>query len=284
MQVIFSFHQRFSTTPWAWSATPPNPAPHPRLPGEVFRRSREDGLHSLPARMGRSASSVMPASVRRMAVRCCLPSSPRTGSFPFRGGGTDHQDNRQAIVKNDGSKTSLVMMDAGDFPDITEVTPEATVTLSQFRSAVSRIIFAISTDETRRILTGCLIGIFAEEVRFVCLDGYRLAMQRVYATHQLPKGRKAWHPLFLPGRLMKDLSGMTPDSDQPVTFTLSKPHFMVSFGKPGSIPLILGIHQLQADPAHLLDHRPGRPPGPAVFRGPSFARGPGRQQHSTTLH
>ena len=141
------------------------------------------------------------------------------------------RDNRQAIVKNAGSKTSLVMMDAADFPDISEVEEEAAVTLSQqkFKAAVSRIIFAISTDETRRILTGCLMEIFPEEVRFVCLDGYRLAMQRVYVEHQLPQGKDSLS-FILPGRLMKDMSAMIPDSDQPLAFTLSRTHFKATFG------------------------------------------------------
>ena len=220
-----------------------NPRPTRAFQEGVFLETREDGLQLTCTDGEVTITSVVPASVREDG--CALLPAKLTADWMRSLSGEVElttRDNRQAIVKNDGSKTSLVMMDAGDFPDITEVTPEATVTLSQqkFRSAVSRIIFAISTDETRRILTGCLMEIFAEEVRFVCLDGYRLAMQRVYATHQLPKGQESLS-FILPGRLMKDLSGMTPDSDQPVTFTLSKTHFMVSFGKTRVYsPLILG--------------------------------------------
>ena len=42
---------------------------------------------------------------------------------------------------------------------------------------VGRTLFAIAQDESRPILTGCLMEINASEMRVVALDGYRLAPQ-----------------------------------------------------------------------------------------------------------
>lgn len=209
----------------------------------VFLETRDEGLQLTCTDGEVTITATVPAAVHEDGI-ALLPAKLTAEWMRSLSGEVEltTRDNRQAVVKNAGSKTSLVMMDAEEFPDITEVPAEAVVTLSQqkFKAAVSRIIFAISTDETRRILTGCLMEIFPEEVRFVCLDGYRLAMQRVYATHQLPQGKESLS-FILPGRLMKDLSTMIPDSDQPLTFTLSKTHFMASFGKTVVYaPLILG--------------------------------------------
>ncbi len=199
----------------------------------VFLETRDEGLQLTCTDGEVTITAIVPAAVREDGI-ALLPAKLTADWMRSLSGEVEltTRDNRQAIVKNAGSKTSLVLMDAEDFPDISDVVPEAEVTLSQqkFRSAVSRIIFAVSTDETRRILTGCLMEIQPEEVRFVCLDGYRLAMQRVYVEHQLPAGKDSLSFIF-PGKLMKDLSGMTPDSDQPITFTLSKTHFKASFGK-----------------------------------------------------
>lgn len=199
----------------------------------VFLETRDEGLQLTCTDGEVTITALVPAAVHEDGI-ALLPAKLTADWMRSLSGEVEltTQDNRQAVVTNAGSKTSLVMLDAEEFPDIAEVTPEAEISLSQqkFRSAVSRIIFAVSTDETRRILTGCLMEIFPEEVRFVCLDGYRLAMQRVYAEHQLPQGTDSLSFVF-PGRLMKDLSAMTPDSDQPITFTMSNTHFKASFGK-----------------------------------------------------
>ncbi len=154
----------------------------------------------------------------------------------------DTENNERAIVKNMGSKTRLVLIEAGEYPDITRVEPESVTSISQqkFKQAVRSIIFAISTDETRRILTGCLMETSADEVRFTCLDGYRLAMQRVYCEHQMPKGKDLLS-YILPGALTGNISRMLSDSDQPITLTMSRTHMVAEFDRTKiTSPLILG--------------------------------------------
>ena len=65
----------------------------------------------------------------------------------------------RAEVRAQGSNTSIQGTDASEFLDVPDVRGEFQISLPQnrLRDAVSRIMFAISTDETRRILTGCLM-------------------------------------------------------------------------------------------------------------------------------
>lgn len=79
----------------------------------------------------------------------------------------------RAEVRAQGSNTSIQGTDASEFPDVPDVRGEFQISLPQnrLRDAVSRIMFAISTDETRRILTGCLMEVSPTEARFVGLDG-----------------------------------------------------------------------------------------------------------------
>lgn len=154
----------------------------------------------------------------------------------------DTESNEAAVVRNHGSKTRLVLFAADEFPEIQPVEPESvtSITQTQFKNAVRSIIFAIAPDETRRILTGCLMETSADEVRFTCLDGYRLAMQRVYCKHEMPKGREVLS-YILPGALVGNIARMLPDADQPITLTLSKTHMLAEFGKTKVYsPLILG--------------------------------------------
>ncbi len=138
----------------------------------------------------------------------------------------------RATVSAQGSKTNMLCMDAEEFPDIRDVVGDFTVSLQQreLRDAVGRIIFAISSDETRRILTGCLMEAAAQELRFVCLDGFRLAMQRVYVNHEMPHGKEMLSAI-LPGAIIGDISRMMGDTDDPVEMHCSGLHLMVSFDR-----------------------------------------------------
>lgn len=139
---------------------------------------------------------------------------------------------QRAMIQSDGSRTNMLCMEAGDFPEISEVVGEYTVKMPQnkLRDAILRVVFAISTDETRRILTGCLMETAAEEIRFVCLDGFRLAMQRVYVSHELPKGKELLSAI-LPGAIIGEIARMVADSEEEMELRCSATHMMASFGK-----------------------------------------------------
>ena len=142
------------------------------------------------------------------------------------------EDAQKALINAEGSKTTMMCLDAGDFPDIEDISGGFVTTLPQnrLREAVSRIIFAISADETRPILTGCLMETYPEDVRFVCLDGFRLAMQRVTVSHSLPAGKETQSSV-LPGSIIGEISRMVEDSGEPVELHCTASHLMAKFNK-----------------------------------------------------
>ncbi len=137
-----------------------------------------------------------------------------------------------ATISGQGSTTTMMCLDAENFPDIEDVKADFTTELSQssLREAVSRIIFAVSNDETRRILTGCLMETTAEDIRFVCMDGFRLAMQRVENKKELLQGKDIYSSI-LPGSIIGEIARMVEDSQEPVQIHCSNSHMMASFNK-----------------------------------------------------
>ena len=185
----------------------------------------------IPAEVSEEGSALLPARLLGELVRNL------EGNVEL-----ETESNQAAVVKNRGSKTRVLLFAADGFPDIQQVEGESvtSITQTQFKNAVRSIIFAIATDETRRILTGCLMETSADEVRFTCLDGYRLAMQRVYCKHEMPQGKDVLS-YILPGTLVGNIARMLSDSDQPITLTLSKTHMVAEFDKTKvTSPLILG--------------------------------------------
>ena len=147
-----------------------------------------------------------------------------------------------ATIRAADSKTNMVCMSAEDFPEISEVSSDFVTRLPQnkFSSAISRIIFALSADETRRILTGCLMEVYREEVRFVCLDGFRLAMQKIYASHTV-KGDMESQSAIIPGNIINEISRMVGDTQEEIIITCSNTHMMAAIGNTSVYsPLIAG--------------------------------------------
>ena len=141
-------------------------------------------------------------------------------------------DQRQrAQIRSRGTNTSMACMAAEEFPDIRDVMGDHHVTLpcKRFRDAVSKVQFAVSTDESRKILTGILMEVYANETLLVGLDGFRLALQRVQAENELPEG-KDHIAAVAPGRILNEVSKMLPDSEDPAMVTFNSSHIMYSFG------------------------------------------------------
>lgn len=148
----------------------------------------------------------------------------------------------KATVTAMGSKTNIVCMDAVEFPEIADVAGDFVTNLPQkeFASAISKIIFAIASDEVRQILTGCLMEVYREEVRFVCLDGFRLAMQKVYVNHDVPADQEC-RSAIIPGTIINEVSRMAGDTQDELAITCSNTHMMAVIGKTTVFsPLIAG--------------------------------------------
>ena len=137
----------------------------------------------------------------------------------------------RADIRAQGSNTNMAGTDASEFPDVPEVQEqEFTVELPQekLRDAVGRIMFAVSTDETRRILTGVLMEVAPQEIRFVGLDGFRLAMQKVAGDFTLPEGKESVSAI-IPGRILGEFARMLGEGEEPARVVCGKNRFMIAF-------------------------------------------------------
>lgn len=142
-------------------------------------------------------------------------------------------DHLRAAIRSRGSNTSMACMAAEDFPDISNVSGEHAVNLpcSRLRDAIGKVIFAVSTDESRKILTGILMEVHPTETLLVGLDGFRLALQRIQAENAVPASNpKGIISAVIPGRVMGEVSKMLPDSEDEAQIVFNSSHIMYTFG------------------------------------------------------
>jgi len=137
-----------------------------------------------------------------------------------------------AIIKCISSRTSLTCMAPIDFPLMQVLENGQLVNLPQniFREMIQKVIFAIATDESRQILTGCLLEVTPGEARLVGLDGFRLALQRYSDTFVLPDETTKLQAV-IPGKVLSEMSKILSDDESPIEFTFDKTRLFAKFGK-----------------------------------------------------
>ena len=141
-------------------------------------------------------------------------------------------DNHAASIRCMSSKSNLAGMNPIEYPEMASVDQGVAVRIPQkeLREMISRVVFAIATDESRQILTGCLLEVTANEARLVALDGFRLAIQKVFQPFELPEGVETLKAV-IPGRVLNELSKILADEDEFCTMLIDKTRMQASFGK-----------------------------------------------------
>ncbi len=85
------------------------------------------------------------------------------------------------VIKSGLFKTSLASLSPDDFPEIHEDDTVASIQLGgqQLAEMIAATSFAMSSDETRKYLTGTLFELADGAMRLVTTDGHRLALSEV---------------------------------------------------------------------------------------------------------
>ena len=140
-------------------------------------------------------------------------------------------DNHAASIRCMSSKSNLAGMNPVEYPEMASVEQGVAVRIPQkeLREMISRVVFAIATDESRQILTGCLLEVTAAEARLVALDGFRLAIQKVFQPFELPEGTENLKAV-IPGRVLNELSKILLDEEEFCTLLIDKTRMQATFG------------------------------------------------------
>ena len=124
------------------------------------------------------------------------------------------QNQRLAQIKCQKTRSNLSVMNADEYPEMNFLKTGIPVKIPQkkLKEMISHVVFAIATDESRQILTGCLFEVSRNEARMVALDGFRLAMQKTFQPFELPENKEVVKAI-IPGKVLTELSRILPDDD-----------------------------------------------------------------------
>ena len=140
-------------------------------------------------------------------------------------------DNRTAVIRCMKNRSNLAIMNTAEYPDIVPLSGGSEVKIPQkkLKDMISRMSFAIATDENRQILTGSLLEVSRNEARLVALDGFRLAMQKLYQPFELPNNMDVVKAI-IPGKVMNELSRILPDDEAFCSMLFNQNKMQCTFG------------------------------------------------------
>ena len=118
------------------------------------------------------------------------------------------KENNLLAIECEGSKYKLATMKAEDFPELPKVDAKYNYELEQrsLRSAIKQTIFAVGTDEKRKLYTGCLFDVEKDKLNVVAVDGYRLAIRTI------PINSENEFKMVVPGKTLSEISKILDDS------------------------------------------------------------------------
>lgn len=84
-------------------------------------------------------------------------------------------------ISSQGFNSEVVGMNANDFPSVPQILKGKPVVFpkEKFISSLDQVLFSVSTDETRPVLTGVLFIFRKGEIVLVSTDGFRLTQKRI---------------------------------------------------------------------------------------------------------
>ncbi|MFR2571646.1 MAG: DNA polymerase III subunit beta, partial [Clostridia bacterium] len=115
-------------------------------------------------------------------------------------------------IECEGSLYKLATMNPDEFPELPKIEIENSIEIDQnlLKNMIRKTIFAVSTEESRPIFTGCLFEIENNKLSLVAVDGFRLALRTIFLTKQSNNFRAV-----ITGKTLVELNKIINDSYEP---------------------------------------------------------------------
>ena len=133
----------------------------------------------------------------------------------------------QATIRCASIRTTINGFDPVEYPELPQVEGESfALPQNTLKDMIGRTLFAIAQDESRPILTGCLMEINRTEMRVVALDGFRLALRK-----ENIQGPNAEINAVVGGRVLGDIAKILADTEEEASLCFTKTHVRLNIGQ-----------------------------------------------------
>lgn len=134
-------------------------------------------------------------------------------------------------INSQNFSSEISGMNSSDFPQIPQSIGKGSFTLPKedFIESLSKVLFSVSTDETRPVLTGVLFIFRKEGITLVSTDGFRLSQRKIKVKLSSKLER-----MILPKNALSELVRLSGD-DEDVKFSYKESESQVVFAASNSV-------------------------------------------------
>lgn len=134
----------------------------------------------------------------------------------------------QTEITSGSASFTINGLDANNYPRLPEIDATDAITLSGdvFRELINQTVIAVSTQESRPILTGVHFTLVDDQLLAVATDSHRLSQRKI----TLPKSASATYDVIIPGKSLTELSRMISDDNPDVEMRLSDNQVLFTIG------------------------------------------------------
>ena len=135
-------------------------------------------------------------------------------------------EKNQLLIRYEGNESVIQCYNSTEYPGFRKIKTDNYfgITQGDFKTLVSKVIFACALDDSRPILKGVLFDINNNLITSVALDGYRLAKVQKRISSNLVKS------IVIPQRSLNEVSKMLDDSDEIINVYIDSNAIMIDNG------------------------------------------------------
>lgn len=202
----------------------PQRAAMPVLEG-IFVEAKGNSVRFCGTDLMLQKESLIPASVEEEG-ECLLPGKlfceivrklPQEHVFFAQNGNT-------LTMRCGRSVNQIQCLEYDEYPQMSFESSESfslTVNKADFQGMINRTVFAVSTEESRPVLTGVFVEMEENTITMVATDSFQFAKNMVYVEQQLPK-----RSFIVPGKTLQEIGHMLDGVEDKGILTFSRTHIM----------------------------------------------------------
>jgi DNA polymerase-3 subunit beta len=139
------------------------------------------------------------------------------------------QENDSLQIESGSAKFRLMSLPAEDYPTLptVDVSKGHSIELSDLKTMVEKVIFAITHEETRFQLNGALLKVHADKLEMVATDGHRMALVNF---PQSGKTNGEGLTILIPRKALHELLRLEAEENGKVMFGTSENHIFFVAG------------------------------------------------------
>ncbi|UOQ49570.1 DNA polymerase III subunit beta [Gracilibacillus caseinilyticus] len=128
----------------------------------------------------------------------------------------------QVTIQSGHAEFHLNGQDAEEYPQISQIQTETNFELpiNLLKNMIKQTVFAVSTSETRPILTGVNIKVENEELHFIATDSHRLAASKLPLDDHI--NEFPFEQVVIPGKSLNELSKILQDTENKIQISISE--------------------------------------------------------------